>query len=218
MPQDRYCVFCGIINGTEPATIHYRDDDVVVFDNVLGWTPVMMLAVPTRHQSQTQLWSNLGPVGRAAVAMGQQHSPDGFRVLSNFGPFGMQSQPHGHLHILDDTEALLEQQRDPPRSIVDVVTEREPLLLETPHARVFDERRLLPRAPIMALALPRNGTASQLEFWQDVGPLGAEVAELGWSTSESGFRLIANFPERRMPGGEKAHVHIMGGAFLGHYV
>lgn len=218
MTQHRYCVFCEIIAGTESATIRYRDDDVVVFDNVLGWTQVMMLAVPTRHQSQSDLWSDLGPVGRAAAAMGREHSPDGFRLLSNFGHFGMQSQPHGHIHILDDTEPLLEQPRDPQRSIVDIVTETEQVLLETPHARVFDERRLLPHAPVMALALPVHGPSSQRGFWQDVGPLGADLVELGWTTSESGFRLIANFPQRRMPGGEKAHVHLMGGTFLGHYV
>ena len=32
--------------------------------------------------------------------MGQEHCPAGFRLLSNFGHDAMQSQEHGHIHIL----------------------------------------------------------------------------------------------------------------------
>ncbi len=98
-----YCTFCEIVAGREPATIRYEDDEVLVFDNLLRWVPVMLLVVPKRHVSQEELWRDIGRVGQVAVAMGNKHCPRGFRLLSNFGEDGMQSQPHGHIHVLGGT-------------------------------------------------------------------------------------------------------------------
>ena len=89
--------------GREPATIRYEDDEVLVFDNLLRWVPVMLLVVPKRHVSQEELWRDIGRVGQVAVAMGNKYCPRGFRLLSNFGEDGMQSQPHGHIHVLGGT-------------------------------------------------------------------------------------------------------------------
>src|SRR5436309_2296964 len=55
-----YCVFCNIVAGREPAQVFYEDAEFTVFRNVLRWLPVMLLAVPKQHQSQDELWSNLG--------------------------------------------------------------------------------------------------------------------------------------------------------------
>ncbi len=98
-----YCTFCEIVAGREPATIRYEDDEVLVFDNLLRWVPVMLVVVPKRHVSQEELWRDIGRVGQVAVAMGNKHCPRGFRLLSNFGEDGMQSQPHGHIHVLGGT-------------------------------------------------------------------------------------------------------------------
>jgi len=98
-----YCSFCEIIDGREPADVLYRDDDVVVFRNRLNWVPVMLLAVPRRHLTQGELWTSgesMGQVARAAAEMGSQHCPNGFRLLSNFGFDAMQSQVHGHVHVI----------------------------------------------------------------------------------------------------------------------
>ncbi len=97
------CTFCQIIAHKEPAIIRYEDDEVVVFNNLLGWVPVMLLVVPKRHIPQEELWQDTGAVGRIAVEMGKRFCPGGFRILSNFGYDGMQSQPHGHLHVLGGT-------------------------------------------------------------------------------------------------------------------
>ena len=35
-----------------------------------------------------------------AVDIAKKDRPEGYRLLSNFGAHGMQSQSHGHLHIL----------------------------------------------------------------------------------------------------------------------
>lgn len=98
-----YCAFCDIIEKKAPGEIIYEDDDVVVFRNVLRWVPVMLLVVPRRHVSQEELWQDLGRVGEVAVMMGKQHCPGGFRLLSNFGRDAMQSQFHGHVHVLGGT-------------------------------------------------------------------------------------------------------------------
>jgi histidine triad (HIT) family protein len=100
-----YCVFCEIIAKREPARVVYEDDDVIVFWNVLNWVPVMLLAVPKEHTLQGDLWCSdtFAKVAKAAVEMGEQHCPRGFRILSNFGPDAMQSQPHGHVHIIGGT-------------------------------------------------------------------------------------------------------------------
>lgn len=98
-----YCTFCNIIERKEPATIRYEDDEVIVFDNVLRWVPVMLLVVPKRHITQEEVWREMGSLGKVAIEMGNRFCPGGFRILSNFGRDGMQSQDHGHLHVLGGT-------------------------------------------------------------------------------------------------------------------
>ncbi len=98
-----YCTFCQIVAHRAPADILYEDEEVMVFRNRLRWVPVMLLAVPKRHVTQEELWRDMGRLGQVAVRLGQEHCPRGFRLLSNFGYDAMQSQEHGHLHILGGT-------------------------------------------------------------------------------------------------------------------
>jgi histidine triad (HIT) family protein len=101
--MNRYCVFCEIIAGREPADILHQDEEVIVFRNRLRWVPVMLLSVPTKHMTQDELWKDLGRVGEMAVQMGEKHCPGGFRLLSNFGRDAMQSQEHAHVHVIGGT-------------------------------------------------------------------------------------------------------------------
>src|SRR5215207_4674737 len=75
----RYCVFCEIIAGREPADVLYRDDEIIVFRNVLRWVPVMLLVVPVRHMRQNELWRDVARAGAVAVQMGERYCPNGFR-------------------------------------------------------------------------------------------------------------------------------------------
>ncbi len=97
------CTFCRIIAHEEPAEILFEDEQVVVFRNRLKWAPVMLVVVPTEHRTQEELWQRLGRVGEVAVEMGRQHCPNGYRLLSNVGADAMQSQHHGHIHVLGGT-------------------------------------------------------------------------------------------------------------------
>jgi len=96
----RYCVFCEIIARREPGEILYESDDVIVIRNVLRWVPTMLLALPKQHKTQAELWEDMAEVGRAATQVAREHCPGGFRLISNFGYDGMQSQEHAHVHVL----------------------------------------------------------------------------------------------------------------------
>ncbi len=98
-----WCTFCRIIARQEPAEIVFEDEEVLVFRNRLHWVPVMLLVVPKEHRSQEEVWRRMGRVGEVAVEMGLAHCANGFRLLSNIGSDAMQSQSHGHIHVLGGT-------------------------------------------------------------------------------------------------------------------
>ncbi len=98
-----YCVFCNIVAGREPANIIYQDDQVIVIQNVLRWVPIMLLAITKEHRTQMELWQDIGPVAKVAAEVGARFCPGGYRLLSNFGYDAMQSQEHGHIHIIGGT-------------------------------------------------------------------------------------------------------------------
>lgn len=98
--MNRFCVFCEIVAGREPADILYQDEGVIVFRNRLRWVPVMLLSAPTKHLTQAELWKDLGRVGEKAVEIGERLCPGGFRLVSNFGRDAMQSQDHAHVHVI----------------------------------------------------------------------------------------------------------------------
>ncbi len=96
----RYCVFCEIAAHREPADIIAETEHAMVFRNRLRWVPVMLLAIPKEHKTQAELWSSMGEVGELAARIAQEQCPGGFRLLSNSGYDGMQSQDHAHVHII----------------------------------------------------------------------------------------------------------------------
>jgi len=99
------CVFCQIVSGTSPATVHFQDDEIIVISNKLQWVPIMLIGMPKKHLTQQQLWQDgvVGLIGKALVDLGDQYSPGGYRLISNFGRDAMQSQQHGHVHLLGGT-------------------------------------------------------------------------------------------------------------------
>ena len=96
------CVFCEIVAGTSPANVRYEDDGIIVIDNLLKWVPVMLLVMPRDHMTQTEFWSGglMVKAGEVATRLGTELCPGGYRLLSNFGRDALQTQEHGHLHLL----------------------------------------------------------------------------------------------------------------------
>ena len=105
MSDPSNCVFCEIIADRSPARVRYLDEEIIVIVNKLTWVPLMLLVMPKKHLSQLEMWgSGLMPrLGQVASEMGCMYAVNGFRILSNFGPDGMQSQSHGHLHVIGGT-------------------------------------------------------------------------------------------------------------------
>ena len=108
MSSSANCVFCEIVAGRSPAKVRYLDEDIIVIVNRLTWVPVMLLVMPKKHYTQLELWNSglLNRLGSVAAEMGCMYSVGGFRILSNFGPDGMQSQSHGHLHVVGGTRLM----------------------------------------------------------------------------------------------------------------
>lgn len=102
MNQKPGCEFCDIAAKRSPAKLRYEDYEFIVIDNLLDWAPVMLLVMPKAHMTQGELWSNgsIARVGQIAIQMGEQFCPGGYRLLSNLRHDGMQSQEHGHLHVI----------------------------------------------------------------------------------------------------------------------
>ena len=100
------CTFCDIVTGRIPARVRHEEDDIFVFDNQLDWAPTMLLLIPKAHLTQSELWQSgdlLGKIGALAVKMGSRLCPNGYRILSNFDHDAMQTQDHGHIHVVGGT-------------------------------------------------------------------------------------------------------------------
>ena len=78
-------------------------------------------------------------------------------------------------------------------------------------------QNILRWVPVMLLAMPKEHKA-QSEAWADMGHIGKIASEIGKKLCPGGFRLTSNFGYDAMQSQEHAHVHILGGTFLGHYV
>ena len=97
------CTFCDIVARQTPARVRHEVDDILVIDNLLDWAPTMLLLIPKTHLTQSELWQSgdlLGKIGALAVKMGNRFCPNGYRILSNFGHDAMQTQDHGHIHVI----------------------------------------------------------------------------------------------------------------------
>ena len=45
----------------------------------------------------------IAAAAKIAVRMGSQYCPDGYRLITNVGSQAMQSQSHGHIHVIGGT-------------------------------------------------------------------------------------------------------------------
>ena len=114
------CVFCEIISGKSPANFYHKDEQFVVFENNLHWYKVQLLLVPKNHMSQDKMWSSSGLIEKLCMFandIGKRECPDGYRIFSNFGDHGMQSQSHAHLQILGGARLGLYVNGRPPSNV-----------------------------------------------------------------------------------------------------
>ena len=80
-------------------------------------------------------------------------------------------------------------------------------------------RNVLNWVPVMLLAVPKKHMA-QYELWEgeSLSEIGRVASELGRKYCPNGYRLVSNFGWEAKQSQEHAHIHILGGTFLGDYV
>ena len=100
------CLFCKIIAGQIPASIVYKDLDVVAFLDIGPVSDGHTLVVSRLHYSA---WDQCPPEVLAGLAQGasriakavvQATGCDGYNVLCNNGQAAGQVIPHVHLHVI----------------------------------------------------------------------------------------------------------------------
>jgi histidine triad (HIT) family protein len=105
------CLFCKICEGKIPATITFRDDDLVAFKDISPKAPFHQLVIPIRHlpslcEARTEDAALLGKLMIVASRLAAEagFGDSGFRVVMNSGPAAGQSVLHAHLHVLAGRE------------------------------------------------------------------------------------------------------------------
>lgn len=105
--DDGGCVFCGIVAGTQPASIVHADDDVLAFCDIAPLTPGHLLVVPRRHAAYLEDLDE--PTGahvfRVAhrIARGLRGSGlrcEGVNLFLADGAAAFQEVFHVHLHVI----------------------------------------------------------------------------------------------------------------------
>ena len=101
------CLFCKIVTGEIPASIVYRDDRVVAFNDINPQAPLHALVVPTRHIATLNALSAdddalVGEVVRRAgiIAKDKGFEAYGYRTVFNTNAAAGQTVFHIHLHLL----------------------------------------------------------------------------------------------------------------------
>ena len=104
------CIFCGIINGTEPAQVLYRDESVIAFRDIREKARIQFLVCPIAHIATV---NDLGPGHRPLLVhmkkvgenvlqrLHNESTLSGRKLRAGYGfhrpPFN--SINHLHLHV-----------------------------------------------------------------------------------------------------------------------
>lgn len=101
------CIFCRIADGSIPAQVIHRDDDLVAFRDINPQAPVHFLVIPREHVASLDAarHEHAPLLGRMLLAAGELAradgiAEDGYRTVLNVGADGGQTVHHIHLHVL----------------------------------------------------------------------------------------------------------------------
>lgn len=112
MSYDDQNIFAKILRGEIPNDTVYEDDHVLAFRDINPQAPTHVLVIPkgdyisfddfAEKASDEEIVAYIRAIGKvtrqenvAPVAGG-----DGFRLIANAGPDGVQEVPHLHIHIV----------------------------------------------------------------------------------------------------------------------
>jgi len=101
------CLFCRIVAGEVPASIVYKDERVLAFNDINPQGPTHVLVVPKKHiASLNDLTPEddqiVGEVVRRAAAIARERgiAESGFRTAFNTTRGAGQTAFHIHLHLI----------------------------------------------------------------------------------------------------------------------
>jgi histidine triad (HIT) family protein len=128
---DGDCVFCRIVNGTEPASVVHRDDDVAAFCDIAPFNPGHVLVVPCRHAAHLEDLAEADGARMFEVAhrlaRGLRRSGlrcEGVNLFLADGAAAFQEVFHVHLHVIPrwrgDGVQLRARRRTPGREQLDL--------------------------------------------------------------------------------------------------
>jgi histidine triad (HIT) family protein len=99
------CVFCGIIHGTEPASIVWEDDLTMAFIDHRQFHPGHTLVIPRRHLSDVRELDDvigaalMASVTRITRAVAAAFPNQGLSLWHSIGEAADQEAPHLHIHV-----------------------------------------------------------------------------------------------------------------------
>ena len=99
------CIFCKIGRGEIPATVVYRDRDVVGIEDLNPQAPTHLLVMPVGHHDSIVEASADAALAAHLIAVSAQLGKErggegGFRLVVNTGRDGGQTVGHLHVHVL----------------------------------------------------------------------------------------------------------------------
>lgn len=101
------CLFCKIIEGTIPANIIYRDDQVIAFDDAHPQATHHKIIIPLKHIATLNDMGEedkelMGHLIQSATKLAKQLNiaDEGYRLVMNCNKGGGQTVFHIHLHLL----------------------------------------------------------------------------------------------------------------------
>ncbi len=107
------CLFCKIINKTIPANVIYRDEKVLVFDDIHPQAPYHKLIIPLKHIPTINDVSPkdnelIGHILQTAKKLAQELNiaDVGYRLIMNCNPGAGQTVFHLHAHLLGGRQML----------------------------------------------------------------------------------------------------------------
>jgi histidine triad (HIT) family protein len=101
------CIFCRIVEKSEPADVVHEDDDLIVFKDIHPQAPLHVLLVPKEHIAsvndlEEQHTLLMGKLLLTAKRLAEQWSlvEPGYRLAVHVGRGGGQVIDHLHMHLL----------------------------------------------------------------------------------------------------------------------
>lgn len=103
------CIFCKIIKGEIPSNKIYEDDKVYAFNDINPEAPVHFLVIPKEHiesanalnENNIEIVSHIFKVINK-LAVEQNISEKGYRIVNNCGEDGGQTVKHLHFMYLEE--------------------------------------------------------------------------------------------------------------------